>query len=83
MTNDWHTIFRRYLYFRKLAVCSVSCIKLNKSQDLKISKSKKKKDLNGKEAFNMLYYVKLVLFTIIYKGIKKSTVLKLLVELIE
>lgn len=31
----------------------------------------------------MLYYVKLVLSTIIYKGIKKSTVLKLLVELIE
>lgn len=72
------------MYFRKLAVCSVSWIKLNKSQDLKISISKKKKkDLNGKEAFNMLYYVKLVLSTIIYKGIKKSTVLKLLVELIE
>lgn len=31
------------MYFRKLAVCSVSWIKLNKSQDLKISKSKKKK----------------------------------------
>lgn len=31
----------------------------------------------------MLYYVKLVLSTIIYGGIKKSTVLKLLVELIK
>lgn len=70
------------MYFRKLAVCSVSWIKLNKSQDLKISGSKKK-DLNDKEAFNMLYCVKSVLPTIIYKGIKKSTVLKLLVELVK
>lgn len=82
MTNDWQSILRRYMYFHKLAACSVSRIKPNKSQDLKISRSKKK-DLNGKEAFNMLYCVKLVLSTIIYKGIKKSTVLKLLVELIK
>lgn len=31
----------------------------------------------------MLYYVKLILSTIIYKGIKKSTVLELLVELVK
>lgn len=83
MTNDWQSILRRYMYFHKLAACSVSRIKPNKSQDLKISRSKKKKDLNGKEAFNMLCCVKLVLSTIVYKGIKKSTVLKLLVELIK